>query len=108
MNYENSPAFMELEDKFASTIKGRLIGRRLRKRLLKIAIEVAPVGYRGADVGDVFKDRISAKVYDEFGNPLLIMILIPVITELVKMLIKWWLERQNEEIMRVWQNASQG
>ena len=43
-----------------------------------------------------------------FSVLLQLVILIPVITELVKMLIKWWLERQNEEIMRVWQNASQG
>lgn len=101
MDYESSPAFQELEGRFAATLRGRLIGRRVRARLLKIAIEVAPTECME---DGLFHDRVKAGIYREFGNPLLVMILIPIITELVKLMIKWWLERQNSEILAAWQS----
>ena len=103
MSYVDSPAFAELDARFRSKLRGRLLPGRLRRHLLKVAIEVAPVGYAGADVEQVYTDRIKARLAEDYNNPLLIMILIPVLTELAKMLIKWWLERQNAAILATWQ-----
>ena len=103
MSFDQSPAFLDLDNQFRSTRKGRLLPRRLRTHLLKVAIEVAPVDYGGADVEEVFTARIKARLAEDYNNPLLIMILIPILTELAKMLIKWWLERKNAEILAAWQ-----
>lgn len=110
MNFESSPAFQELDLRFSQSLKGHLVGRRIRARLLRIAIEVAPDCNLDSDgARKMLKDRIKSRLYGEYGNPLLIMILIPLITELVKILIAWWLERQeNRDVMKAWQDASQG
>ena len=105
MNYTESPAFFILEERFAKKYKARFFGHRIRRRLLRLAVATAPVGYQGADVADVWKADLKEAAREEYGSAILI-ILLPVIIELVKMLIIWWLERQqNEEIMGIWKDA---
>lgn len=105
MSYTDSPAFFILEDRFSRKSKARFFGHRIRRRLMRLAVATAPVGYRGADIAEVWKADLKAAAKEEYGSVILI-ILLPVIMELVKMLIIWWLERkENEEIMAVWKDA---
>lgn len=104
--FESGPEYTEFADRAEKAMgtRGRILGRRMRRNILRLAVEEAPVELADQQLmAYVWHTRVKDRARHEYGNPLLIMILIPLITELAKMLIEWWLERQsNRDNLAAW------
>lgn len=82
----------------------------LRRRMLDAAIEVYHPDACW-DGGKAWRKRLVERLREEdgYGNPLLIIILVPLAQLLIKYLIEWLLERrENRDLMAEWHRASQG
>lgn len=83
--------------------------RGLRHAMLDAAIATYPGDMW--DGGKEWRRRLVRRLrtVDGYGNPLLIIILVPLAQLLVKYLIEWLLERrENRDLMMQWHYASKG
>lgn len=65
--------------------------------------------YPGDAPASMWRKRLVDEMREEYGNPLLIIILVPIAQLLIKYLIEWLLERrENRDLMMQWHYASQG
>lgn len=73
-----------------------------RRRWLRAAIETYPGDVW--DGGKEWRRRLVRRMRDDgYGNPLLLIILVPVAQLLIKYLIEWLLERrENRDLMILW------
>ena len=81
----------------------------LRHKLLDAAILTYPGDIW--DGGKEWRKRLVKRLRSEdgYGNPLLIIILVPLAQLLVKYLIEWLLERrENRDLMMQWHYAAKG
>lgn len=81
----------------------------LRGRWLGAAVETYPGDIW--DGGAEWRRRLVKRMRQEegYGNPLLIIILVPIAQLLIKYLIEWLLERrENRDLMMTWHYASKG
>lgn len=104
MRFESDPEFRRLDADVSMRFLPLQFVPRIRKNMLKVAISewepgIAPSQWEG---------RVSRRRGD-FGNPLLIMILMPIIAELIKMLVDWLIEKYtHEELMSQWKHECLG
>ena len=81
----------------------RVFPRGIRRRIIEGIIADWPERVRDpADIADVLVKRGRERIRREHGSVLL-LILAPILAELVKLAIQWWLDRRaNQVLMRAW------
>ena len=104
MRFEADPEFRRLDADVSMRFLPLQFVPRIRRNMLKVAISEWEPGIAPSQ----WEDRVSRRRGD-FGNPLLIMILMPIIAELIKMLVDWLIEKYtHEELMSQWMHECRG
>jgi hypothetical protein len=104
------PEFVALESQIYSQLpkhRTALAGRQRCRRLTEIAIEEFDPHLSAREI----REKIRTKAKNEYGSAILLLFLAPLIGELVRLLLKWWLERSDEEataLLAKWQEESRG
>ena len=98
MRYEDDPEFSRLDAAVAMRFIPLLLVPRIRRNMLRVAFSEWEPGISQSQ----WEDRVSRRRRD-FGNPLLLVILMPIVAELIKMLVLWLIEKYtHEELMSQW------
>ncbi len=87
----------------AKSVRWRLFPGRIRNRMLEGIVADWPERVNETTrIEEILRQRGRERIKAEYGSVLL-LILAPLLTELIKLAIKWWLERRtNQVLMRVW------
>lgn len=94
MRYESTPSYNELDSRVRRGLgfRGMLAGR---KRLMRLAVEE----YRHGIGHSEWQEAVERRIRQDYSNPILIMILIPLVTELIKIFLIWLVERRSNAIL---------
>lgn len=94
MRYEDTPSYKELDSRVRKALgfRGMLAGRR---RLMRLTIEEYRHGIGHAE----WQEAVERRVREDFSNPIVIMILLPLIAELLKIFVLWLIERRSNAVL---------